>query len=127
MNRARIAPLAALLLSGCLASKGDVALLQTQLTSMSQASARAAEAQRVLIDQVLAQIARTNDSIRILSTRLARFQGDVQNEHFEAGRQMIQIQELVGQTNEFFHRDPHGRSLHMILCEQIPQLRGRLK
>lgn len=96
----RIAPLVALALSGCLASKGDVVLLQTQLTSMSEAAARANEAQRVHIDQVLAQIARTNDSIRTLSTRLAKLQGDVQNDHYQVGQQMIQIQELVGQSQQ---------------------------
>ncbi|MDB4916882.1 MAG: Tetratricopeptide repeat-containing protein, partial [Gemmatimonadetes bacterium] len=93
-----IAPVAGLLLSGCLASKGDVQLLQTQLTSMSDAAARANEAQRVHIDQVLTQIARTNDSIRILSSRVAKFEGDVKNDHYLAGQQMLQIQELLGQS-----------------------------
>lgn len=94
----RFAPLAVLLVSGCLASKGDVALLQTQLTSMSDASARANDAQRAHIDQVLAQIQRTNDSIRVLSQRLAKFEGDVKNDHYQAGQQMLQIQELLGQS-----------------------------
>jgi tol-pal system protein YbgF len=99
MMRARGAAIvAAVLVTGCLASKGDVALLQTQLTSMTEASARANEAQRAHVDQVLAQIARTNDSIRVLSTRLAKFQGDVQNDHYQAGQQMVQIQELLGQS-----------------------------
>ena len=39
-----MAPLSALLLAGCLASKGDVALLRSQLSTMSQAAASANEA-----------------------------------------------------------------------------------
>jgi tol-pal system protein YbgF len=97
--RARsFAPFAALALSACLASKGDVALLQNDLRAMRDASAQADAAQRAHVDQVLAQIARTNDSVRMLSARLAKLQGDVQNDHYEMNRQILQIQELSGQS-----------------------------
>ena len=99
MTRARrFAPLLALALMGCLASKGDVALLQSELHTMRDASAQADAAQRAHIDQVLAQIARSNDSVRVLGARLAKLQGDVQNDHYEMGRQILQIQELSGQS-----------------------------
>ncbi|MES2179516.1 MAG: tetratricopeptide repeat protein [Gemmatimonadota bacterium] len=98
----RLAPLAALLLTACLASKGDVALLQSELRSMrdasSQASVQADAAQRQRIDQILAHIAQTNDSIRALGARLAKLQGDVKNDHYEMGRQILQLQELSGQS-----------------------------
>ena len=97
-----MAPLSALLLAGCLASKGDVALLRSQLSTMSQAAASANEAQRVqvnrAIEQILTQIARNNDSVRVVSSRLAKLQGDVQNDHYEMGRQILQLQELSGQS-----------------------------
>jgi tol-pal system protein YbgF len=102
MRAGRFAPWSALVLAGCLASKGDVALLQSQLNTMSQAAASASEAQRAQVDraieQILAQIARNNDSVRVVSARLAKFQGDVQNDHYEMGRQILQLQELSGQS-----------------------------
>lgn len=102
MRAGRFAPLAALVLAGCLASKGDVALLQSQLNTMSQAATSSSEAQRAQMDRaverILAQIARNNDSIRVVSARLAKLQGDVQNDHYEMGRQILQLQELSGQS-----------------------------
>lgn len=99
MTRARqIGPLVALALTGCLASKNDVMLLQDQLRTMQSASARADEAQRAHIDDVLSQVTRANDSVRVLSGRLAKLQGDVQNDHYEMARQILQIQELSGQS-----------------------------
>ena len=94
----RFAPLAAIALSGCLASKGDVALLQNDLRTMRDAQVQMDAAQRVKIDQLLTQIQRTNDSVRTMSTRLARFQSDAQNASYEMGRQLLAIQELTGQS-----------------------------
>lgn len=94
----RLAPFVALGLAGCLASKGDVALLQNDLRTMRDAQAQADAAQRAHIDQVLAQLQRTNDSVRVVSVRLAKLQGDVQTDHYEMGRQILQIQELSGQS-----------------------------
>ena len=101
MRVPRLSPLLALALAGCFASKGDVALLQSQLNTMSQTAGSNAEVQRVQLDravaQVLAQIARNNDSVRVIAARLAKMQGDVQNDHYEMGRQILQLQELSGQ------------------------------
>ncbi|MEP6620095.1 MAG: tetratricopeptide repeat protein [bacterium] len=103
MTRAgRYAPLLAVVLAGCLASKNDVVLLQstmqTEFRTMRDQSAQAAAAERAHIDQVLAQISRENDSVRALSVRLAKLQSDMQNDHYEMGRQLLQIQELTGQS-----------------------------
>lgn len=99
MRRLRLAaPGAALLLGGCLASKSDVFVLQNQLQSMQSAQARADTARRVQIDNVLAQVIQANDSVRTLSGRLARLQSNVQTDHYEMGRQVLQIQELLGQS-----------------------------
>lgn len=101
MRGVRAAPLLALTAAGCFASKGDVALLQSQLNTMSQVASSNAEVQRVQIDravaQIVAQIARNNDSLRVVAARLAKLQGDVQNDHYEMGRQILQLQELSGQ------------------------------
>lgn len=98
MRPTRFAPLAALALAGCLASKTDIALLQTDLQSMRAESARGDSAQRAQIDRVLAQLGRANDSVRAISTRLAKLQGDVSNDHYQMTREIIQLQELSGQS-----------------------------
>lgn len=103
MTRAvRLAPVLALALASCLASKGDVALLESRMGAMDQAAAANAEAQRAQLDrvlaQLLAQLARDNDSVHAVSARLAKLQGDVQNDHYEMGRQILQLQELSGQS-----------------------------
>ena len=98
MRATRYAPLSALVLAGCLASKTDVALLQTDLRTMRAESARADSARRAQVDQVLAQLTRTNDSVRAVSARLAKLQGDVANEHYQMTREIIQLQELSGQS-----------------------------
>jgi tol-pal system protein YbgF len=94
----RLAPLAALLLGGCLASKNDVVLLQNQLGAMQAASARADTARAAQIDRVLAQVIQSNDSVRAVSGRLAKLQSSVATDHYEMGRQILQIQELSGQS-----------------------------
>jgi tol-pal system protein YbgF len=93
-----VAPFAALAVAGCLASKTDIALLQTDLQSMRTESARSDSARRAQIEQVLAQVIRSNDSIRMVSARLAKLQADVQNDHYEMNRQILTIQELSGQS-----------------------------
>ena len=101
MRHIRLSPVLALIAAGCCASKGDVALLQGQLNTMSQVASSNAEVQRVQLDravaQIVAQVARNNDSVRVIAARLAKLQGDVQNDHYEMGRQILQLQELSGQ------------------------------
>ncbi len=98
MRAARYAPLAALVLAGCLASKTDIAVLQTDLRTMRAEAAHGDSARRAQVDQVLAQLTRTNDSVRAISARLAKLQGDVANEHYQMSREIIQLQELSGQS-----------------------------
>jgi TolA-binding protein len=98
MRAARFAPLMAVVLAGCLASKTDIALIQTDLQTMRAESARGDSARRAQVEQVLAQLVRTNDSVRAISARLAKLQGDVANEHYQMSREVIQLQELSGQS-----------------------------
>lgn len=98
MRTAVVVPLTAFLLSGCLASKGDVALLQSELHGMRDANQQADAAQRARIDLLVSMIQRSLDSTRAVSQRLAKLQGDVQNDHYEMGRQILTIQELTGQS-----------------------------
>jgi tol-pal system protein YbgF len=93
-----LAPFAALVAAGCMASKNDIVLLQTDLQTMRTESARSDSARRAQIEQVLAQVIRSNDSIRLVSARLAKLQSDVQNDHYEMNRNILTLQELSGQS-----------------------------
>ncbi len=93
-----LGPAATLFLAGCIASKQDVVMLQTQLTSMQATAARADSARQAQINQVLSQVVQSNDSVRVLSARLAKLQANVAADHYEMGRQILQIQELSGQS-----------------------------
>ncbi|HEX7978060.1 MAG TPA: tetratricopeptide repeat protein [Gemmatimonadaceae bacterium] len=93
-----LAPFAALVVAGCMASKSDIQLLQTDLQTMRTESARSDSARRVQIEQVLSQVIRANDSIRVVSARLAKLQSDVQNDHYEMNRNILTLQELSGQS-----------------------------
>ena len=88
-----LAPLAALAVAGCLASKTDIQMLQTDLQTMRTESARGDSARQAQIQQVLAQVIRTNDSIRTVSARLAKLQSDVQNDHYEMNRNILTLQD----------------------------------
>jgi tol-pal system protein YbgF len=98
MRPRALAPALALLVGGCLASKTDVALLQADIRAVRDQSARGDSAQRSQVEQVLAQVIRANDSVRAVSARLAKLQGDIANDHHEMGIQILQIQELSGQS-----------------------------
>jgi tol-pal system protein YbgF len=98
MRTRSFAPFVALAVAGCLASKTDIQLLQTDLQTMRAESARGDSARRAQVEQVLSQVIRTSDSIRAVSTRLAKLQADVQNDHYEMNRQILTLQELSGQS-----------------------------
>ena len=98
MRARALAPALAIVAAGCLASKQDVALLQSEMQSVRDATIRSDSARRLQVDQVLAQVIRSNDSVRAVSARLAKLQADVANDHYEMGRQILQIQELSGQS-----------------------------
>ncbi|MDB4881813.1 MAG: Tetratricopeptide repeat-containing protein [Gemmatimonadetes bacterium] len=91
-----LAPALALVAGGCLASKTDIALLQADVQAVRDATVRGDSARRLQVDHVLTQVIRSNDSVRALSARLAKLQADVANDHYEMGRQILQIQELSG-------------------------------
>jgi tol-pal system protein YbgF len=90
--------LAIVSLAGCMASKTDVRILQDELRALRSSVTQADTAQRTRADSAMALIARANDSLRFLSTRLSAFQASVNGELYDMGRQLITIQELSGQS-----------------------------
>ncbi|MEO6527517.1 MAG: tetratricopeptide repeat protein [Gemmatimonadaceae bacterium] len=96
MRLRRFSPALVLVAAGCMASKQDVALLQSEIQAVRDATVRGDSARRLQVDQVLTQLVRSNDSVRAVSLRLGRLQADVSNDHHEMIRQIQQIQELSG-------------------------------
>jgi TolA-binding protein len=88
-------------LSACVATRGDVRLLQDEMRALRSSVAAADTARRTQADSILMTIARANDSLRALSARVARVQSvqaDATGTLYELGRQLITIQELTGQS-----------------------------
>jgi tol-pal system protein YbgF len=95
-----LAPVAALAATGCMASKGDIRLLQDEIRTLRAMQSRADTARRTQTDSALMMIGRTNDSLRVLAQRFGAFQATVGGELFEMGKQLITIQELAGMSQK---------------------------
>lgn len=95
-----VVPVAALAVTGCMASKSDIRLLQDEIRTMRAMQSRADTARRTQTDSALFLIGRTNDSLRALAQRFGAFQATVGGELFEMGKQLITIQELAGMSQK---------------------------
>ncbi|MDQ3996665.1 MAG: tetratricopeptide repeat protein [Gemmatimonadota bacterium] len=88
-------------LGACVATRGDVRLLQDEMRALRSSVAASDTARRAQADSVLLSVARANDSLRALSARVSRVQAtqaDATGTLYELGRQLITIQELSGQS-----------------------------
>lgn len=95
-----LAPVATIAVTGCLASKSDIVLLQDEIRTLRAMQARSDTSRRAVADSINALVVRTNDSLRALSQRFGAFQANVGGELFEIGRQLITIQELTGLSSK---------------------------
>lgn len=84
--------------TACLASQGDIRTLQDELRALRGSIAQADTARRAQADTALSMITRANDSLRMLSTRFSAFQANVSGGMYDMNRQLLQIQELTGQS-----------------------------
>lgn len=84
--------------TGCFATRSDVKLLQQDLVVMRTESARTDSVLRAQLQQVTTTLAMSSDSMRVLSARMARLSGDLQGTLYDLGQQLVQIQELTGQS-----------------------------
>ena len=102
-----IAPITILPLAGCLASKGDIRLLQQEFaitrnqigrfdSSMTRANEQRQQQLVASIDRLTLALQRTSDSLRVLTARFVAYQGTSSEELDILGRQMIQVQQLLG-------------------------------
>jgi len=92
-------PPAVILAAGaCFATREDVRLLQTQLQTYQTQNAQADSTRRAQLDRVIEQLGLVTDSLGDLGSRLTKFQGDIEGSVYSMGQQLIQIQELTGQS-----------------------------
>jgi tol-pal system protein YbgF len=102
-----LAPITFIALGGCLASKGDIRLLQQEFaitrsqigrfdTSMTRANEQRQAQLVASVERIALALQRTSDSLRVLTARFLAFQGTTSEELDVLGRQMIQVQQLMG-------------------------------
>ena len=95
---ASVSVVLALSTTACLASQGDIRVLQDELRALRSSIAQTDTARRAQTDTAMMLITRANDSLRIFSTRFATFQASVTGGMYDMNRQLLQIQELSGQS-----------------------------
>jgi tol-pal system protein YbgF len=97
----RLLPAVLLGTAGCFATRTDIQVLQNDLQVMRIEATQRDSARRLEVEQLLAAIrtlASVQDSLQALSVRTARFQGDVNGSIYSIDQQLLQIQELTGQS-----------------------------
>ena len=93
-----LAPVALVATGACFATQSDVRVLQNDLQIMRTESAMADSVRRAQLDTIIASLGRNRDSLQSMGARLGKFQGDVREELYSLGQQLIQVQELTGQS-----------------------------
>jgi tol-pal system protein YbgF len=98
----RLIPLLALSCGACFATRNDVRILQTDVLAMRAEAARADSARARQIAGVATQLstvlAALADSTRSASSRIDRLRGDTRTDLYAIQQQLLQIQELTGQS-----------------------------
>jgi tol-pal system protein YbgF len=105
----------------CFATREDVRLLQTQLQAYQTQTAQADSAHRAQLDRVIEQLGLVTDSLGDLGSRMAKFQGDVEGSVYSMGQQLIQIQELTGQSQRRLQELRAGLEVQRGTFAQPPQ------
>ncbi len=95
-----VLPFALVATGGCFATREDVRVLQDDLTRMQAAQRSEDSAHRAALEVVIEQLGRAQDTLRVLSGRTAKWQGDVSENLYSVGQQLIQIEELTGQSQK---------------------------
>ncbi len=89
---------------GACALKGDVRRVETQVAQLRQETARTDSARAVSLDrqldEVLALQRAVLDSLGAQQRRLMLAQGELRNDLTDVQRQLVQIQELMGQSQQ---------------------------
>lgn len=92
-----VAPLA-MLLAGCFATQQDVQVLQGDIKTLRSEQAASDSARRLQMDRALSSLRLANDSLAAIGNRLTRFRSDVTSSMASVQQQLLQVQELTGQS-----------------------------
>ena len=94
-----LAPVALALATGaCFATRNDVRILQQDVAAARAATVRADSARAAQIAEIAATLRVVTDSVRSTNDRVARFQANAQGDLRSIREQLLQIQELTGQS-----------------------------
>ncbi len=93
-----VLPAALVAVGGCFASRQDVQTLQADVLTLRTEQARADSARKVQLAQVSASLGFLSDTVRALSGRLVKWQGDVRGDLVTVEQELLQVQELTGQS-----------------------------
>jgi tol-pal system protein YbgF len=94
----RLAPVALVATGACFATQSDVRVLQTDVQNLRNEQARQDSAMIRTLEDLMVSLRVQNDSLRALSDRLTRTHGDVRGDLFQINQQLLQVQELTGQS-----------------------------
>ncbi len=104
MKYSSVALLTCVALSAC-ALKGDVRRVEQQVQDLRNEMARTDSVRADFLRQALSEIiALEQQVLDSLNRRLVRFQGEVRSDMTEVQRQLVQIQELTGQSQQRLSR-----------------------
>jgi tol-pal system protein YbgF len=93
-----LAPVALVATGACFATSNDVKLLQVQVDSLRTAGAHADSVRAAQLGQVIATLGLVRDSLGTVSGHVVKLQGDVRGDLHDVNEQLLQIQQLTGQS-----------------------------
>ena len=93
-----LAPVAFVATGACVATRSDLRLVQNDIAVLKAEQAQADSARRAQLDRVIAQLGLVNDTLRAMTARSSRFEGDVQQQLYAMAQQLVTVQELTGQS-----------------------------
>jgi len=97
----RLAPVALALATGaCFATRNDVRILQDDITKFRTSQQTADSARAAQLAEVVATLGQVNDSLRVTSARMAKYQANAQGDIRNIQEQLLQIQELTGASQQ---------------------------
>jgi tol-pal system protein YbgF len=77
-----------------------VQALHADVQSLRTDNARSDSARRAALDRVVTSMNIVRDSLGLLSARVFKMQGDVRGDLYNVGQQLLQIQQLTGQSQQ---------------------------
>jgi tol-pal system protein YbgF len=96
--RALAAALATTVTGACFASRTDVLRVQAEVAAARVEALRADTVRAAQLSALSATLRRLDDSVGAMSARAARYQGDTREQLRAIREQLIQVQELTGQS-----------------------------